>query len=93
MAKSYLSMEKELEIQMNNITPNNLSLGQVIPTIKQMYLNGANDMDSKWRNAIETYAKRHNIKFAPGMINEIFNILNSNTSFVLKSSIKNSKNG
>lgn len=77
MAKSYLSMEKELEIQMNNITPNNLSLGQVIPTIKQMYLNGANDMDSKWRNAIKIYVERHDIKFAPGMINEMFNILNN----------------
>lgn len=77
MAKSYLSMEKELEIQMNSITPNNLSLGQVIPTIKQMYLNGANDMDSKWRDAIKIYAERHDIKFAPGMINEMFNILNN----------------
>lgn len=74
--KSYLSMEEELKIQMNNITPDNLTLQQIIPTIKQMYLNGANDMDSKWRHAIEVYANRHNISFAPGMINEMFNILN-----------------
>lgn len=75
--KSYLSMEKELEIQMNSITPDNLTLNQIIPTIKEMYLNGANDMDTKWRRAIEVYANRHNIPFAPGMLNEMFNILNN----------------
>jgi len=80
MEKSYLSMEKELKIQMNNITPDNLTLNQIIPTIKQMYLDGANDMDSKWRHAIEVYAKRHDIPFAPGMINEMFNILNKHES-------------
>jgi len=74
---SYLLMKSELEIQMNHITPDNLTLSQIIPTIKQKYLNGANDMDSKWRKAIEIYAKRHNIPFAPGMINELFNILNN----------------
>lgn len=76
MEKSYLSMEKELKIQMNSITPNNLTVSQIIPTIERMYLNGANDMDHKWRNAIRIYAERHDIKFAPGMMNEMLNILN-----------------
>lgn len=76
MTKSYLSMNEELKTQMNNITPNNLTISQIIPTIERMYLNGANDMDNKWRNAIRIYAERHDIKFAPGMMNEMLNILN-----------------
>lgn len=74
---SYLDMKDELKIRMNNITPENLTIDQIIPTIKEMYLTGANDMDSKWRTAVKIYAKKHNIKFAPGMINELFNIINN----------------
>lgn len=74
---SYLTSEKLLDIWMNNITPENLSIAQIVPTIKRMYFNGANDMDNKWRKAIKIYADKHNIKFAPGMINELLNILGS----------------
>ena len=42
-----------------------------------MYDKGADDMDKKYRNALRIYAAKHNIPFAPGMINEIFNILNN----------------
>ena len=74
---SYPFVEKECAIWMNNLTPDNLALSQVIPTIKRMYQNGANDMDTKWRIAIAIYAKRHNIPFSPGMMNEMLNILNT----------------
>jgi len=65
--KSYLEMENEIKPWMNSINPENLSITQVMPTIERMYRNGANDMDNKWRHAIETYCNENNIKF-----NDIF---------------------
>ncbi len=75
--KSYLFLDKERNIRINSIKSENLTISQIIPTIERMYINGANDMDNRWRKAIKIYAEKHNIPFAPGMINEIFNILNS----------------
>lgn len=74
---SYLTSERLLNVRMNNITPDKLTINQIIPTIREMYFNGARDIDNKWREAIKIYANKHNIKFAPGMINELFNILNN----------------
>ena len=77
LQSSYLDMDKELAARINCITPNNLTISQTIYTIKQMYLNGANDMDNKWRKALKIYADEHNTKFAPGILNELINILNN----------------
>ena len=74
---SYLTSDKLLNKRMNNITPDKLTISQIIPTIKEMYFNGVRDIDDKWRDALRIYANRHNIPFAPGMINELFNIINT----------------
>lgn len=73
--KSYLDMENELKTQMNNITPENLSIAQVIPTIQRMYLNGANDMDNKWRDAIRIYCNENGLD-AKNLFLPLLNILN-----------------
>jgi len=73
--KSYIEMESEVKARMNNITPENLSLDQIIPTIKRMYLNGANDMDTKWRESFKTYCEEEGIEFK-GAWFKLLNILN-----------------
>lgn len=74
---SYLDMEEELKLKMPNIVNEFLTIDMIIPKMKKLYLEGAKDMDSKWRKAIKIYADEHNIKFAPGIINELLNILNN----------------
>ena len=74
---SYLDMDKELAARINCITVCNLNNNQIIYTIKQMYLNGANDMDSKWRKALKIFAKKYKMKYTPGILNELINILNN----------------
>lgn len=69
-------LNEERKAALLEITPDKLTISQIIPTIENIYDRGADDMDRKWRNALRIYAAKHNIPFAPGMINELFNILN-----------------
>lgn len=69
-------LKEERKTALSEITPDKLALSQIIPTIENMYDRGADDMDKKYRIALRIYATKHDIIFAPGMINEILNILN-----------------
>ena len=74
---SYLDMDKELTARINCITPNSLTISQTIYTIKQMYFNGTNDMDSKWRKALKLFAKKYKMKYTPGILDELITVLNN----------------
>lgn len=56
---SYIQMNNEVSSYMNSITADKLTINMIIPTIKNSYLKGAEDMDDKWRNAIIKYKENH----------------------------------
>jgi len=68
-------MEDEIKPWLNSINPENLSISQIIPTIERMYCNGANDMDTKWRHALETYCNETGTNFNKLFL-PLLNILN-----------------
>lgn len=70
-------LDKERKAALSEITPDKLTISQIIPTIENMYNKGADDMYEKYHIALRIYAAKHNIPFNPGMINEIVNTLNS----------------
>ena len=73
---SYLEMKKESNIRFDSLSAEDLSIKNIMNTMKNMYLNGANDMDIKWRYALEQYSKKHNIQYKD-IFCEILNILNN----------------
>lgn len=72
---SYLEMKDECKKAFDRLSPVDLSIYKLADTIRDMYINGARDMDDKWRQALVTYCNNHNISHRD-IFFEMINILN-----------------